>query len=185
MYRCFKRLAKANVFQLGKQKDCIMKVLNLLPYLITVFLQSYITLALKYVYNFIEVVLKQEKSKFNLITVVNIYLVYEINLWPFKQSTDFTLRNSFFEAFKLNKNTDFNKYKYSAYGIGFDAHGSLLLSDGNGFDAHGSLLLSDGNGFDAHGSLLLSDGNGFDAHGSLLLSDGNGFGKNLIYLVLI
>ena len=38
-----------------------------------------------------------------------------------------------FGAVKLTKNTDFNKYKYSGYGIGFDAPRSFSLSDGSGF----------------------------------------------------
>ena len=50
--------------------------------------------------------LKQEES------VVNIYIVYEINFWPFKQSADFTLEDSLFGAVKLTKNADFDKYKY-------------------------------------------------------------------------
>ena len=44
---------------------------------------------------------------------------------PFKQSVDFTLGNSFFGAAKLIKNADFDKYKHSGYGIGFDAHVSF------------------------------------------------------------
>ena len=54
-------------------------------------------------------------------------------MWTFKQSVDFTLGNSLFGTVKLTKNVDFDKYKYSGYGIGFDAHGSFLLSDGSGF----------------------------------------------------
>ena len=34
---------------------------------------------------------------------------------------------------ELTKNADFNKHKYSEYGIGFDVHGSFSLSNGNGF----------------------------------------------------
>ena len=78
--------------------------------------------------------LKQnDKVTFNHKPVVNIYIAYEINLWSFKQSADFTLVNSLFGAVKLTKNTNFDKYKYSAYGIGFDACGSFLLSDCSGF----------------------------------------------------
>ena len=38
-----------------------------------------------------------------------------------------------FGAVKLTKNVDFDQYSYSGYGIGFDACGSFLLSDGAGF----------------------------------------------------
>ena len=33
----------------------------------------------------------------------NILTVYEINLWPFKYSSDFMLKNCFFGAVKLTK----------------------------------------------------------------------------------
>ena len=36
--------------------------------------------------------------------MVNLYIVYEINLWPYNIGTDFTLGNSLFEAVKLTKN---------------------------------------------------------------------------------
>ena len=45
--------------------------------------------------------LKQDKATFNHKTVVNIYIVYEINLWPFK--TDFTLGKSLLGTVKLTK----------------------------------------------------------------------------------
>ena len=48
-------------------------------------------------------------------------------------SQDFTLGNSLFRAVKLTANADPDKYKYSSHGIGFDAGGSSLLSDGSGF----------------------------------------------------
>ena len=63
---------------------------------------------------------------------MNIYIFYEINLWPCKISADLTLENSLFGTAKLIKNVGFDKYKYSAYGTGFDAHGSFLFSDGSG-----------------------------------------------------
>ena len=42
--------------------------------------------------------LRQEKVTFTHKQVVNIYIFYETNFWPFKQSLDFTLRNSLFGA---------------------------------------------------------------------------------------
>ena len=53
---------------------------------------------------------------------------------PCKQSVDFTLGNSLFGAAQLTKNADFDKYKYSPYGTGFDTRGSFSLPDGSGFD---------------------------------------------------
>ena len=56
--------------------------------------------------------LKKEKLAFTHKQVVNIYIVYEINLWSHTQSADFTLGNSLFGAFKWTKNADPNKYYY-------------------------------------------------------------------------
>ena len=52
----------------------------------------------------------QNKKKWHL-QVVNIYIVYEINLWPFTVGKDFILENSLFEAAKFTKNADFDKLK--------------------------------------------------------------------------
>ena len=61
---------------------------------------------------------------------MTIYFAYEINLYPFKQSADFMLGNCLFVVVKLTKNTtDFDKYKYFGYGIGFTARISFSLSD--------------------------------------------------------
>ena len=65
--------------------------------------------------------------------MVNIYIVYEINLWLYIVGQDFALRNFLFGAIKLTKNADFGKYKYSEYSIGFDTHRSFLLVNGGGF----------------------------------------------------
>ena len=40
---------------------------------------------------------------------MNIYIIYETNLWPFKQSADFTFGNSFFGTVNLTQNSDFEK----------------------------------------------------------------------------
>ena len=65
--------------------------------------------------------------------MVNIYIVYEINLWTFAIGNGFKLENSLFGAFQLTKNNDFDKYKYSGYGIGFDPGVSIFLSSCTGF----------------------------------------------------
>lgn len=51
---------------------------------------------------------------------MNIYIVCEINLWPFTVGNDFVI-GSLFEASKLTNNPDLDNYKYSEYGIGFNA----------------------------------------------------------------
>ena len=54
--------------------------------------------------------LKQDKVTFAHRKVVNLYIVYEIILWPFRRDDDFTLRNSLFDAIKLTKNAEKDKY---------------------------------------------------------------------------
>ena len=51
---------------------------------------------------------------------MNIYIVYETNLWKHIHRANFTLINSLFGAVKLTKNDNFDKGKYFRYGIGFD-----------------------------------------------------------------
>ena len=64
---------------------------------------------------------------------MNIYIVYEINLWSSSVDQNFTLEYSLFGAVKLTKNADPDKYRYLGCCIGFDASGSFSLSDGSGF----------------------------------------------------
>ena len=73
--------------------------------------------------------LKQNKPAFNHGKIVNIYIVYDLesNLNNFVPA----LENCLFEAVKLTKNSDIDKYKYTGYGIGFDSKGNFLFSDGS------------------------------------------------------
>ena len=65
--------------------------------------------------------------------VLNIYIAYEIGLWPFTVDKDFVLGNSLVGAFGMSTNANLDKYKYCGYGIGFDARWSFSSSDGNRF----------------------------------------------------
>ena len=57
--------------------------------------------------------------------MVNICIVYEISK-NFNISSYQTLENCLFGAVSLTKNADFDKYKYSGYGIGFDRLGKVF-----------------------------------------------------------
>ena len=76
--------------------------------------------------------LKQEKLTFTHKTIINFYIVYEINLRPLNLDSKFALLNFLFDAVTLTKNADPDKYSYSGYGIGFDTHKTFSLSDGIG-----------------------------------------------------
>ena len=72
--------------------------------------------------------LKPPKISYTHGKVVNIYIVYELN--KIYTKTTPTLVNCLFGAISLTKNTDFDKYKYSGYEIGFDRRGLYLLPNG-------------------------------------------------------
>ena len=65
--------------------------------------------------------------------VDNICVFYEIDLWSNIQGAGFALGNSLFGAVKLIKNADPDKYRYSCYGIRFDAPGFFSSLHGSGF----------------------------------------------------
>ena len=69
--------------------------------------------------------------------------MYEINLWPFKWSSDFMLGNFLLRAVKLTKNFDLDQYKYSSCGIGFDVNETFRLCNSNGFGKNGIISGAD------------------------------------------
>ena len=75
--------------------------------------------------------LKQDKITYNYGTIVNIYIVYEINK-KFNISNYPKLENCLFGAISLTKNNDIDNYKYSGYGIGFDRKGTFSVRNGFG-----------------------------------------------------
>ena len=60
--------------------------------------------------------------------IINIYIVYEITS-NYNDSNFHTIENCLFGSVKLTKNTDFDKYGYSGYGIGFDTKGSFSIGN--------------------------------------------------------
>ena len=68
--------------------------------------------------------LKQDKDTFNHGKVLNICIVYELGASS-SSNSDPTIKNCLFGAVTLTKNADIDKYRYSAYGIGFDRRSSF------------------------------------------------------------
>ena len=68
--------------------------------------------------------LKQSSHIFTHKKVVNIYIVYELAASS-SHTSDPTIKNCLFGAVTLTKNSDIEKYKYSAYRIGFDRRSSF------------------------------------------------------------
>ena len=65
-------------------------------------------------------------------TVLNIYIVYEINIWLFNLESKFAL-SCLFGAAESTKIGDSDKYSHSGYGIGFDKRRIFSLSDNCGY----------------------------------------------------
>ena len=63
--------------------------------------------------------LKQDKTTYDHVKIAFTYIVYEINK-NFKIRSYPTLENCSLDAVSLIKDADFDKYKYSGYGIRFD-----------------------------------------------------------------
>ena len=81
--------------------------------------------ALSYIGNktrvkFDRVCLRLDKITFTPGKTVNIYIVHEIHLWNYVDSSDPTQINSLFGAVKLVINAYIDKYNYCGYGIRFD-----------------------------------------------------------------
>ena len=83
------------------------------------------------------------KVSFTHKKILNIYIVDEINLRPYRYDDYPTLGNSLFGAVKLTKNTDIDQCKYSDYGIGFDTCKNVSLSDGSGFGKNVIIFVAD------------------------------------------
>ena len=65
---------------------------------------------------------------------MNFYIVYELGASSSIDS-DPALKNCLFGAVTLTKNADTEKYRYSAFGIGFDRRSSFSFPV-DGFDQH-------------------------------------------------
>ena len=63
--------------------------------------------------------------------MVNLYIVYELNIWSKDVNAEFTLKYRLVGNGRIAKNAEPNKYLYSGCGIGFDSRSLISLpSDG-------------------------------------------------------
>ena len=69
--------------------------------------------------------------------IVNLYIVYGINLQPFDLGTNFTLGCSLFGVVKLIKDVNPDKYSYSGYGTEWCG---ARLSNSAGFGKYASVF---------------------------------------------
>ena len=75
--------------------------------------------------------LKEDSVSFLHESVVNLCIIYELDAWSTDSTTDFTVGSCLLRILKLTKNADFDKYRYTGYGIGFDALTQFSWSDGS------------------------------------------------------
>ena len=63
--------------------------------------------------------------------VINLYISYTLGPQLRNSNTDFTLSNCLFGSVKLTTNADLDKYKYTAFNIGFHSHSDFLFTEGS------------------------------------------------------
>ena len=73
--------------------------------------------------------LKQPKPSYTHATIVNTYIVYELDASS-SHSDDPTLKNCLFGEVTLTKNTYTDKYRHSGYAIGFDRKSTFSFPGG-------------------------------------------------------
>ena len=67
--------------------------------------------------------------------MVNLYIVYELNMWSQDLNAEFTLKDYFFRNVRITKNADSIKYSYSGCGIRFDSRSLISLPNDWGKNA--------------------------------------------------
>ena len=60
-------------------------------------------------------------TSFDPNNVVNLFIIYELDIWSRDLNAKFTLKDCLFGNVKITKNADPDKYSYSGYGNGFDS----------------------------------------------------------------
>ena len=72
--------------------------------------------------------MKPNKTGYAYGSIVNIYIAYELKYRTIS-SPDFTVQNGLFGAVKITKYVDTSNYKYSGYGICFDAENDFSFGN--------------------------------------------------------
>ena len=72
--------------------------------------------------------LKQKSATFTAPNVINVFTVYELDTWSPDLNSDFTLKDCIYGGFKLARNADPDKCKYTDYGIGFDSRSEFSMA---------------------------------------------------------
>ena len=73
-------------------------------------------MSVKYSGNYV----RENKSIYPVKSVMNIYIVYNLDTITDTRNTDFAAQNCLFGAVKLTKDVNTSNYKYVGYGICFD-----------------------------------------------------------------
>ena len=128
MWRYFKSFFSSDYILLLKSKRLSDE--NITPPASHIFFLSLSYLGTKTRVRYSGSYLKQDKITYNHRKIVNIYIVCEINKNDNATSSGPILENCLFGAVSLTKISDIEKYKYSAYGIGFDRSGSYSHPSG-------------------------------------------------------
>lgn len=68
--------------------------------------------------------IKFKDLKFNANSIINLYMVYELNNWPNNPNNNFTLKNILIGTVRLTWNAIKSKFIYICQGMAFDRAGS-------------------------------------------------------------
>ena len=129
MYRYFKKIDSGNHISVGKSKGLSDESIN--PSAAS---DNSLASSLNYIGTKRRVKFEGQdeiKMKSNLLIkgTVNMYIVYETNLWDCGYDFYLILENSLLDAFKLVKNADIDKYEYFGFGIGFDRSRTFSIAN--------------------------------------------------------
>ena len=130
MCRCFKKVANTDHISSGKSKGLFDEIIKPSSTFENSLASALCYTGKKTSIKFDGSCIKHNEITFTHRKTVNIYIVYEINLWNYVDGSDPALGNSLFGAIKFVKNAYIDKYKFCGYGIGFDMKGSFSFPTG-------------------------------------------------------